>query len=155
MPRRESRLVSKTMPSPGFWGSALNSFTSASNSIKSSSCSTFVPCFAEISTDGILPPHDSTSASCSANSFFTFSGLDPGTSILFIATMKGIFDFLMCSITSMVWGLTPSSAATTKIAMSAALAPRALNFENASWPGVSKNVIFRACPELVEGRSIS
>jgi len=27
--------------------------------------------------------------------------------------------------------------------MSAALAPRARNFEKASWPGVSKKVIFR------------
>ena len=38
--------------------------------------------------------------------------------------------------------MTPSSAATTSTTMSVALAPRARMAVNASWPGVSMNVIF-------------
>ena len=37
--------------------------------------------------------------------------------------------------------MTPSSAATTMAAMSVTLAPRARMAVNASWPGVSMNVI--------------
>ena len=40
----------------------------------------------------------------------------------------------------MVCGITPSSAATTRITMSVALAPRARIAVKASWPGVSKKV---------------
>ena len=43
---------------------------------------------------------------------------------------------------SMVWGITPSSAATTSTAMSVACAPRRRMLVNASWPGVSRKVIF-------------
>ena len=43
---------------------------------------------------------------------------------------------------SMVCGFTPSSAATTSTAMSVTCAPRARMAVNASWPGVSMNVIF-------------
>ncbi len=42
---------------------------------------------------------------------------------------------------STVWGITPSSAATTSTTMSVASAPRARMAVNASWPGVSMNVI--------------
>jgi hypothetical protein len=45
---------------------------------------------------------------------------------------------------SMVCGFTPSSAATTRTAMSVTLAPRARMAVNASWPGVSMKVIFRS-----------
>ena len=48
------------------------------------------------------------------------------------------------SIASTVCGITPSSAATTITAMSVTLAPRARMAVNASWPGVSRNVI--VCP---------
>ena len=41
---------------------------------------------------------------------------------------------------SLVCGMTPSSAATTMIAMSVTWAPRARMAVNASWPGVSRNV---------------
>ena len=40
----------------------------------------------------------------------------------------------------MVWGMTPSSAATTRTTMSVASAPRARMAVNASWPGVSMKV---------------
>ena len=42
-----------------------------------------------------------------------------------------------------VCGMTPSSAATTSTAMSVTFAPRARMAVNASWPGVSRNVIRR------------
>ena len=42
---------------------------------------------------------------------------------------------------STVWGMTPSSAATTRMTMSVASAPRARMAVNASWPGVSMKVI--------------
>ena len=42
---------------------------------------------------------------------------------------------------SMVWGITPSSAATTSTTMSVAWAPRARIAVKAAWPGVSMNVI--------------
>ena len=41
----------------------------------------------------------------------------------------------------LVWGITPSSAATTRTTMSVTLAPRARMAVNASWPGVSTKVI--------------
>jgi len=46
-------------------------------------------------------------------------------------------------IASSVWGITPSSAATTRIAMSVTSAPRARMALKASWPGVSMKVINR------------
>jgi len=47
-------------------------------------------------------------------------------------------------IASVVCGMTPSSAATTRITISVTLAPRARIMVNASWPGVSMNVMPRA-----------
>ena len=41
---------------------------------------------------------------------------------------------------SMVWGITPSSAATTSTTMSVTLAPRERMAEKAAWPGVSRKV---------------
>ena len=49
---------------------------------------------------------------------------------------------LACWMDSTVWFMTPSSAATTRMTMSVALAPRALMEEKAAWPGVSRKVIF-------------
>lgn len=43
-------------------------------------------------------------------------------------------------------GITPSSAATTRIATSVSSAPRARMAVNASWPGVSRKVILRGSP---------
>ena len=72
----------------------------------------------------------------------TRSGLAPGLSILLIATMIGTlaaFEWLMASI---VCGITPSSAATTKMVISVTDAPRARIEVKAACPGVSKKVIF-------------
>ena len=71
------------------------------------------------------------------------SGSAFSRSILVTATTIGTSAALAWLIASIVWGITPSSAATTRIAMSVASAPRARMAVNASWPGVSMNVIFR------------
>ena len=70
-------------------------------------------------------------------------GLAFGLSILLIATMIGTFAARAWSIASRVCGITPSSAATTRTTMSVTLAPRARIRVNASWPGVSRNTMFR------------
>ena len=46
-----------------------------------------------------------------------------------------------CCIDSIVWAMTPSSAAITNTTISVEAAPLALIELNAAWPGVSKNVI--------------
>ena len=71
------------------------------------------------------------------------SGWASGWSILLIATMIGTLAALAWSIASSVCGITPSSAATTRMTMSVTLAPRARMRVNASWPGVSMKTIFR------------
>jgi hypothetical protein len=55
--------------------------------------------------------------------------------------MTGILVFFINSITSNVCFLTPSIAETTSIIKSVTDAPLSLIFVNASWPGVSINVI--------------
>ena len=67
----------------------------------------------------------------------------PGLSILLMATMIGTLAALAWLIDSTVCGMTPSSAATTSTAMSVACVPRARIEVNASWPGVSRNVMVR------------
>ena len=65
----------------------------------------------------------------------------PGMSILFTATTIGTSAARAWEIDSFVCGMTPSSAATTRTAMSVTFAPRARMAVNASWPGVSRNVM--------------
>ena len=62
-------------------------------------------------------------------------------SILLMATTIGTSAARAWSMASIVWGITPSSAATTSTTMSVASAPRARMAVNASWPGVSMKVI--------------
>ena len=64
-----------------------------------------------------------------------------GLSILFIATTIGTPAARAWAIASLVCGMTPSSAATTRMTMSVALAPRARIAVKAAWPGVSRKVI--------------
>ncbi len=75
----------------------------------------------------------------------TRSGFESGTSILLTATTIGTSAARACEIDSRVCGITPSSAATTSTAMSVTFAPRARIAVKASWPGVSRKVIFRPC----------
>ena len=78
------------------------------------------------------------------SSCFTLSILALGLSILLIATMISTPAAFAWLIASTVCGITPSSAATTRIAISVDFAPRIRIAVNASCPGVSRNVIF--CP---------
>ena len=71
----------------------------------------------------------------------TWSGLASARSILLMATMMGTSAALAWFSASTVWGMTPSSAATTSTTMSVTSAPRARMAVNASWPGVSMNVM--------------
>ena len=64
-----------------------------------------------------------------------------GRSILLSAMTIGTPAALAWAIASWVWGITPSSAATTRTTMSVTFAPRARMAVNASWPGVSTKVI--------------
>ncbi|MNW08791.1 hypothetical protein D3C71_2056400 [compost metagenome] len=84
---------------------------------------------------------DSTKTSCCRSSVRTFWALADGLSILLIATMIGTPAALAWLMDSIVCGITLSSAATTRMAMSVAWAPRARMAVNAAWPGVSMKVI--------------
>ena len=59
-----------------------------------------------------------------------------------IPAMIGTSAARACLIASIVCGMMLSSAATTRITISVTWAPRARIAVNASWPGVSRNVIF-------------
>ena len=61
-----------------------------------------------------------------------------------MATMILTSAALAWPMASWVCGMTPSVAATTITAMSVTLAPRARILVNASWPGVSRNVMRRS-----------
>ncbi|CAK7064684.1 MAG: hypothetical protein MEEGG_02920 [Eggerthella lenta] len=69
------------------------------------------------------------------------SGFAPSLSILLTATMIGTFAALAWLMASTVCGMMPSSAATTRMAISVTCAPRARIEVNAAWPGVSRKVI--------------
>jgi len=105
-----------------------------------------MPCrlSAEIGTITVSPPQSSAIRPRSASSFFTRSRLAFGLSILLIATTIGTLAARAWSIASIVCGITPSSAATTRMTMSVILAPRARIMVNASWPGVSTKTICRS-----------
>jgi len=70
-------------------------------------------------------------------------GVGFGLVDLLTATMMGTLAARAWSMASRVWGMTPSSAATTMTTMSVTLAPRARMRVKASWPGVSRKTISR------------
>ena len=120
---------------------AFSSRTSACSRIASSSSSIPVPAFADTCTNWLSPPHSSGKMPYWESSFLTRSGSASGLSILFTATTTGTCAAFACWIASMVCGITPSSAATTRTTMSVACAPRARIEVNAACPGVSRKVI--------------
>ena len=120
-----------------------SSSASATRRTRSSRSSRFSFCFAETSANWVVPPHSSGCSPSVVSSVRTRSGFASGTSILFTATTIGTPAARACEIDSRVCGITPSSAATTSTAMSVTFAPRARIAVNASWPGVSRNVILR------------
>ena len=141
-PRPLSSFASITVPKAKRFGLAFNSCISVTNKIFSNNSSIPSPLRAEIGTKIVSPPHSSEISPYSTNSFITLSGFAWGLSILFTATIIGTSAALAWLIASIVWGITPSSAATTKIVTSVILAPRARIVVKAAWPGVSKKVIF-------------
>ena len=111
-------------------------------------------CCADISTVIVSPPHASGTSPCSASWFSTRCGSALSLSILLMATMIGTSAARAWSMASIVWGITPSSAATTSTTMSVTCAPRARILVNAAWPGVSMNVICVAVPLDLVGADV-
>ena len=72
------------------------------------------------------PPNSSTINSCSNNWFLTFFVSTPGKSHLFTATIIGTPAAFECCMASIVCGLIPSLAATTRITISVIFEPLAL-----------------------------
>ncbi len=92
----------------------------------------FVPARAETSTNIVSPPYSSAMRLYSVSCWRILAGLASGLSILLTATTIGTLAAWAWLSASMVCGITPSSAATTRIAMSVTLAPRARMAVNAS-----------------------
>lgn len=90
------------------------------------------PCLAEMSTNIVSPPYSSATRPNSVSWPRTLVGSAPSTSILLTATTIGTSAALAWFSASIVWGITPSFAATTRIAMSVDFAPRARMAVNAS-----------------------
>ena len=105
-----------------------------------------VPLRAETSTNRVSPPYSSATRPNSVSCCRTFAGFAPSLSILFTATTIGTPAAWAWFSASTVCGMTPSSAATTRIARSVTCAPRARMAVNASWPGVSMKVMARSLP---------
>ena len=137
-----SSSASITRPRAARFGFAFSSITSAVRRIISRS--SWIPSFvcADTGTKIVLPPQSSGISSYSVSSCFTRSILALGLSILLMATIISIPAAFAWLIASIVCGITPSSAATTRIAISVEFAPRIRIAVNASCPGVSRNVIF-------------
>ncbi|OPZ52827.1 MAG: hypothetical protein BWY89_01846 [Bacteroidetes bacterium ADurb.BinA012] len=131
-PRPLSSDDSSTVPLASLSGLALSSSSSAWSRIFSRSRSILMPFLAEISCDWYLPPHSSTRKFMLASSSRIFSGLAVGLSILFMAKIMGTPAACAWFIASRVWGITPSSAATTIMTISVIWAPRARMAVNAS-----------------------
>ena len=91
-----------------------------------------MPCLAETSTNIVSPPYSSATRPYSVSWPRTFAGSAPSLSILLTATTIGTSAALAWLSASIVCGFTPSSAATTRIAMSVTCAPRARMAVNAS-----------------------
>ena len=131
-PRPLSSSASITRPLAFLLGLAFNSSTSAVKRTISNKSEIPSPVLADTGTKMVLPPQSSETSSYSVNSCFTLSILALGLSILFTATIISIPAAFAWLIASTVCGITPSSAATTKIAISVAFAPRIRIAVNAS-----------------------
>ncbi len=136
-----SSVASSTVPCIRASALALRSWSSACSSTFSSSPSIPTPFLALISADSTWPPNSSSTTLCWSRSCLTFGTLAEGRSILLMATTIGTPAFRACEMASTVWGITWSSAATTRTTMSVTWAPRARIAVNAWWPGVSRKVM--------------
>ena len=136
-----SSSASMTIPLAFLLGFALSSSTSAVRRIISRRLSIPSLVCADTGQNIVEPPQSSGISSYSVSSCLTLSILALSLSILLIATMISIPAAFAWLIASIVCGITPSSAATTRIAISVLCAPRIRIAVNASCPGVSRNVI--------------
>ena len=144
-PRPRSRCASIATPCASWCGFASRlSAASAVNNTASSSDSIPISFLADTSTNIVSPPKSSATNPYSVSCPRTFVGSAPSLSILLTATTMGTPAAWAWLSASIVCGFTPSSAATTKIAISVTSAPRARMAVNASWPGVSMKVIGRS-----------
>ena len=143
-PRALSMRASTIVPIAVRFGLAFSSWRSATSRTMSTRSSRPTRVLAETGTSGVSPPYSSMTTPASVSSVLTRSGLASGLSILLSAMMIGTFAALAWPIASSVWGMTPSSAATTTTAMSVTFAPRARMAVNASWPGVSRKTTRRS-----------
>ena len=107
-----------TVPTACLSGLAFNSWTSATKPIISNKSSIPSPLNAESGTKLFHRPNLQGIKPYSVNSCITRSGFAVGLSILFTATIVGTLASFAWLIASIVCGITPSSAATTKIVMS-------------------------------------
>ena len=110
-----SRRDSMTMPRAGAFFGAFSSSTSACSRIASSSSSMPAPVFADTGMNCASPPYSSGITLSATSSCLTRSRFASGLSILLIATTIGTLPAFACAIASFVCGITPSSAATTRI----------------------------------------
>ena len=131
-PRPRSSFASTTVPFAALSGFALSSSISAVRMTISRSSSIPSPRFAEIGHTIVLPPHSSGTSSYSVSCCLILSGFAPSTSILLTATTIGTSAAFAWFIASIVCGMMPSSAATTRITTSVTCAPRARMDVNAS-----------------------
>ena len=120
---------------------ACNSNSSACRETACSRASTPSPVCADTGTNCTSPPQSSAVTSSRASPVLTCSGSAPSLSILLTATISGTLAARACCTASSVCGMTPSSAATTRIIRSVQLAPRARMAVKAACPGVSRKVI--------------
>ncbi len=127
-PRPTSRLASSTEPT-GLPAGLATSSPSRAMSPWRSTCSRTSPIRsprrALIGTMGTSPPQSSGLRPISASCCLTRSALASSRSIRLMATTIGTSAAWAWAMASRVWGITPSSAATTRITMSVTWAPRA------------------------------
>ena len=141
-PRPTSWRASTITPSVTASGFAFNSINSACSKIMSSSSSTPSALRAEIGTVTTSPPQSSEATDLSCICVLTLSASAPFVSILLMATRRVPWARWANFKASSVWGINPSSAATTKTETSVKFAPLSRILEKAACPGVSRKVIF-------------
>mmetsp|Transcript_38281 Transcript_38281/g.91655 ORF Transcript_38281/g.91655 Transcript_38281/m.91655 type:complete len:322 (+) Transcript_38281:1686-2651(+) len=141
VPSPFSTRASRTTPCASLSGFALRSSSSAWSITLLRRSSSPVPSFALIWEQRTSPPRSSVRISYPARSARTRLGSAVSRSILFTATMSGTAACLAHAMESAVCCFTLSSAATTRMIMSAVFAPRSLMSVNAACPGVSMKVI--------------
>ncbi|CPU65798.1 Uncharacterised protein [Mycobacteroides abscessus] len=132
-PRPLSRFASMATPRASLSGFARRS-SEASAVSRTASRRSSMPmfCFADTSTNIVSPPYSSATRLYSVSCWRILAGFADSLSTLFTATTIGTFAAWAWLSASMVCGITPSSAATTRIAMSVTWAPRARMAVNAS-----------------------